>query len=228
MARPTDRMRVGVLASGTGSNFAAILAAVACGDLDIEPVLLVCNRPSAGCLRIAEGHDVPTKVVDHRLFDSRGSFEAEVVEALRRAGVELVVMAGFDRLVTSVLLDAFAGRVVNIHPALLPSFKGTHGQKQAAEYGVRITGATVHFVDQEVDHGPIIAQAAVAIDPSDDADAVAAKILQQEHRLYPMALQLIAEGRVRIQGRKVLIAEALTPTEPLFSPAAPPAQRTSR
>jgi phosphoribosylglycinamide formyltransferase-1 len=144
-------------------------------------------------------------VIDHRDFARREDFDRTVVEALRAAGVELVVLAGFDRLVTPVLLEAFPHRVINIHPALLPAFKGLHAQADAVEYGVRIAGATVHFVDEQTDHGPILLQGAVVVDPDDDAETLAARILEVEHQLYPEAIRLIADNRVEIDGRRVRI-----------------------
>jgi len=154
------------------------------------------------------------RVLDHRGFASREDYDAGLVDALHAAGVELVVLAGFDRLVTRVLLDAFPQRVINIHPGLLPAFKGLHAQRQAIEYGVQIAGATVHFVDESVDHGPIILQGAVAVDPHDDVDAVTARILEVEHQLYPAAIRLLAEDRLRVVGRRVTIAGPSSPLPP--------------
>jgi phosphoribosylglycinamide formyltransferase-1 len=150
-------------------------------------------------------------VIDHRSFARREDFDAAVVAALRDAGVELVVLAGFDRLVTPVLLNAFPGRIVNIHPALLPAFKGLHAQRQALEYGARVTGATVHFVDEHLDHGPIILQGAVAVAPDDTEDSLTRRVLEVEHIIYPDAIQLIAEGRVHLDGRRVRISGEGTP-----------------
>ena len=144
-------------------------------------------------------------MIDHRAFADREAFDAAVVEALRAAGVELVVLAGFDRLVTRVLLTAFPGRVINIHPALLPAFPGLHAQRQALEHGVRITGATVHFVDEQTDHGAIILQGAVVVRPDDSEESLTRRILDVEHAIYPAAIQLIAEGRLVVEGRHVRI-----------------------
>jgi len=199
-------LRLGVLLSGRGSNFRAIAAAIADGRLDASITRVVSNRPDASGLAWAAEHGMPTATIDHRRFETRTTFDAAVVTELQDAGVDLVVLAGFDRLVTGVVLDAFPNGVVNIHPALLPAFKGLHAQRQALDYGARITGATVHFVDADVDHGPIILQGAVAILPDDTEATLAARILDVEHRLYPAAIQLIAERRVSIDGRFVRIA----------------------
>lgn len=213
---------IGVLASGAGTNFAAITAAIADGRLAAEARLLVCNRPGARVLQLAAERSVPTVVVDHRAFGGRDEFDRAVADALTNAGAELVVMAGFDRLVTPALLGRFPGRILNIHPALLPAFKGVDAQRQAAEYGVRIAGATVHVVDEHVDHGPIVVQAAVAVAPGESAEAVRDRILAQEHRIYPYAIQLFAERRVRLAGRKVLIDGcAPAASAPLVSPEPP-------
>lgn len=196
-------LAIGILASGSGSNFDSIAAAIDAGRIRARIALLLCNRPRAAVLSKAAARGVPSAVVDHRSYPSREAFDAAVASSLQEAGVELVVMAGFDRLVTGSLLEAFPDRVVNIHPALLPSFRGTDAQAQAAEYGVTMAGATVHFVDEHVDHGPIIVQGAVPVAPGEDAQTVRARILRVEHRIYPQALAWIAEGRVEIDGRHV-------------------------
>lgn len=198
-------LAIGILASGSGTNFDSIAAAVADGRLSARIVQLVCNRTGAAVLAKAEARGIPTCLLDHRSFPSRPEFDSAVADRLQAAGAELVVLAGFDRIVTSTLLSRFPQRVVNIHPALLPSFRGTNGQAQAAEYGVTIAGATVHFVDEHVDHGPILVQAAVPVDPGEDAEAIRRRILAVEHRIYPHALQLIAEGRVEVHGRIVRV-----------------------
>jgi phosphoribosylglycinamide formyltransferase-1 len=204
----------GALISGTGTNLQAILGRIAAGSLDCVMRLVVSNRPGAPGLGHAERAGVSTRVIDHRGFATREAFDAAVVEVLRAAGVELVVLAGFDRLVTRVLLDAFPLRVMNIHPALLPAFKGLHAQRQAAEYGVKIAGATVHFVDQHTDHGPIIVQGAVAVGPEDDEAAVRERILAVEHEIYPTAIQLFAEGRLSVEGRRVVVRGSRPPLPP--------------
>lgn len=198
-------LRVGVLLSGSGTNFGAILERVQDGTLPVELALVVSNRPAARGLERARAAGIPTAVLPHGDFPQRAAFDAAVVAALRDARVELVVLAGFDRLVTAVLLDAFPQRVINIHPALLPAFPGMHAQRQAADYGVKVAGATVHFVDEHVDHGPIIVQGVVPVAPDDDADTLAHRILAVEHQIYPLAVQLFAEGRLEIVGRRVVV-----------------------
>ena len=198
-------MTAGVLISGSGTNLQAILDRVAAGTLDCRVGLVVSNRPDAAGLARARAAGVPTRVIPHRDFASREAFDAALVAALTEAGVELVVLAGFDRLITRTLLAAFPQRIMNIHPALLPSFKGLHAQRQALEYGVRIAGATVHFVDEATDHGPIILQAAVPVAPDDTAETLGARILSVEHVIYPQAIQLFAEGRLVVEGRHVHI-----------------------
>ncbi|MGH7295496.1 MAG: phosphoribosylglycinamide formyltransferase, partial [Polyangiaceae bacterium] len=185
---------LGVLVSGSGSNLQAILDAVAAGKLDARVAVVVSNVASAGALERARKAGVEAVVVDHTAFPDRKAFDAAVVEVLRARGVEVVVLAGFMRLVTAVLLDAYPARVVNVHPALLPSFPGVHAQKQALDYGVRVTGCTVHFVDAGTDTGPIIAQEAVPILEGDDEQALARRVLAREHELLPRVLQLMAEG----------------------------------
>jgi phosphoribosylglycinamide formyltransferase-1 len=207
-------MRLGVLVSGRGSNLEAILRAVAAGRLACEPALVLSNRPEAGALAIARAHGVETIVLDHRAHAGREAFDAAVVGALRERDVELVALAGFDRLVTGVLLAAFPERVYNVHPALLPAFKGLHAQRQALDYGARVTGATVHLVDEHMDHGPIVLQGAVPIAPDDSEATLAARVLAVEHVIFPAALQLCVEGRVRVVGRRVVIDGPQPPLPP--------------
>jgi len=192
-------MRLGVLVSGTGSNLQAIFDAIAQKRLDAHVAVVVSNVPGAGALERARAAGAETLVVDHKAYASREAFDAAVVEALRARGVEMVVLAGFMRLVTDVLLEAFPMRVVNVHPALLPAFPGIHAQKKAFEYGVRITGCTVHFVDTGTDTGPILAQAAVAVHADDDEESLRLRILAREHELLPRVLQWLAEGRVTVE-----------------------------
>jgi len=167
----------------------------------------------------AKNHGIPTAVLDHKKFTSREGFDAEVVQILGSCGVELVVLAGFMRLLSPVFVKAFSNRIMNIHPALLPSFPGLHVQKKAVEYGVRFSGCTVHFVNEECDEGPIIIQAVVPVFPDDTEEILAGRILRQEHRIYPRAIQLYSEGRLRVEGRKVYV-EGLSKegTQALFQP----------
>ena len=195
----------GALISGAGTNLQAIIDRIAAGRLDCTLHLVISNRPGAPGLARAEAARVPTRVIDHRGFAAREDFDRAVVQALRDAGVELVVLAGFDRLITPVFIEAFPNRIMNVHPALLPAFKGLHAQRQALEYGVRIAGASVHFVDQHTDHGPIIVQGAVAVSPDDTEETLRDRILAVEHEIYPTAIQLFAEGRLSVSGRRVVV-----------------------
>jgi len=195
-------MDIGVLASGSGTNLRAILDAVAAGTLSARVAVVVSNVPEAGAIERARAAGVEAVVVDHTTFGDRRAFDAAVVKVLRVHGVRLVVLAGFMRLLTEVLLDEFPMQIVNVHPALLPSFPGVHAQKHALEFGVRITGCTVHFVDKGIDTGPIIAQAAVAVLDDDDEESLRLRILAREHELLPRALQWIVEGRVSVEPPK--------------------------
>lgn len=199
------KLRIGVLASGGGTNLQAIIDRCREGSIQAEIALVLTNKPGAGAIERAQKAGIPTACIDHREFAQRQDFDEAMVGALREAGVELVVLAGFMRIITQVFLDAFPERIINIHPALLPAFPGLHVQQQALDYGARFSGCTVHFVDSGVDTGPIIIQAIVPVLPDDTADTLAARILEQEHQIYPRAIQLIAEGRVHVDGRKVTI-----------------------
>jgi len=189
---------LGVLVSGSGTNLQAILDAVADGRLDASVRLVVSNKADARALERAAKAGVPTRVLGHRDYPSREAFDAELVRVLKDTGVGLVVLAGFMRLLTPTFLRAFPGRIVNIHPALLPAFPGVHAQEQALRYGVKVTGCTVHFVDEGVDTGPIIAQRSVPVDDDDDVATLTARILEQEHQLLVEVLQAIAAGRVEL------------------------------
>ncbi len=207
-------VRIGVLASGSGTNFQALL------DADLGPgtiAVLVVNKPGAGAIERAEAAGVPYVVVPHRAFADRAAFDARLVEVLREHDVEWVVLAGFMRVLTPVFLDAFAPRVVNVHPALLPSFPGVDGQRQALEAGVAIAGCTVHLVDRGVDTGPILAQAAVGVHPTDDLDALRRRILREEHRLLPGVVRAICEGRLAMSPRPHLTGFD-APAPPLVNP----------
>jgi phosphoribosylglycinamide formyltransferase-1 len=189
---------IGILISGRGSNLGAVLAAIDAGALKARVKLVISNKRQAKGLARAEAAGVPTLVVPHTAYADRAAFDAALVAALQEADVDLVVLTGFMRLLTPVLLNAFPDRVVNIHPALLPSFPGVDAQAQALAYGARVTGCTVHFVDAGTDTGPIIAQAAVPILEGDDPDTLAARILPREHELLVRALGWIAAGKVEV------------------------------
>jgi phosphoribosylglycinamide formyltransferase-1 len=198
------RLELGVLVSGRGTNLQAILDAIAAGRLDARVRVVVSNRPDAAALARAEAASVPTRVIPHGAFPDRAAFDAALVEALREAGAEWVVLAGFMRLLTPVLLDAFPHRVVNVHPSLLPAFPGVDAQAQALAYGVRVTGCTVHLVDAGTDTGPILAQAAVPVLDGDTRDTLADRILVHEHELLVGTLASIAAGGL-------VVEPALTP-----------------
>lgn len=212
-------MRLGVLASGSGSNLQSILDACAAGRLSAEVAVVVSNVPGAKALDRAKAAGVPAILLPHGGFPSRDAYDAAVIEALRGHGVEVVCLAGFMRLITPTLLGEFQNKILNIHPALLPSFPGLHAVRQALDAGVRVSGCTVHLVDQGTDTGPILVQAAVPVLDGDTEETLAARILEQEHRCYPRAIQLLAEGRVSVEGRKVRIrASAPDATRTLASP----------
>jgi phosphoribosylglycinamide formyltransferase-1 len=200
-------MRVGVLASGSGTNLQSLIDSAARAALGPATLTVVgVNVPDCGALARAQAAGVPTFVVDHREFEQRALFDQALLGALRLHDVELVVLAGFMRLLGADLLAAFPGRVINVHPALLPAFPGVHSQAQAFAYGVKIAGCTVHFVDTGVDSGPVIAQAAVPVLDDDDAETLRLRILAEEHKLLPAVVRAIAEGRVAVQGRRVRVA----------------------
>jgi phosphoribosylglycinamide formyltransferase-1 len=196
-------VNVGVLVSGSGTNLQALIDRGNRGELGPAKLTAVgCNVPDCPALSRARAAGLPTVVIDHRDFPTRIAFDRALAAALRAHQVDLVVLAGFMRVLSGEFLDAFPGRVINIHPALLPAFAGVHAQRQAHEVGVKIAGCTVHFVDGGVDTGPIIAQAAVPVLEDDDEATLTARILTKEHELLPQALQWIADGRVTIEAAK--------------------------
>lgn len=199
-------MKIGMLASGRGSNFQSIAEAIQRGDVDAEIVVLVCNVPGAGALQRAKDLHVPSVVVDHTTFGKdREAFEQELVKALRERGAELVVLAGFMRLLTPYFLRQFPNRILNIHPSLLPAFPGAHGARDAVAHGAKVSGLTIHLVDESLDGGPIVLQKAVAVRDGDSEETLAARILEWEHVMYPLAVKLFVEGRLTVKGRHVSI-----------------------
>ncbi len=198
---------VGILISGRGSNMVSILEAKARGELDANIRVVVSNKKKAGGLSHAASHGVPTAVVPHRGYPDRESFEDALIEVLRAHEVEVVVLAGFMRLLTGRFLGAFPNRVLNIHPSLLPAFPGIDGQRQALDYGVRVTGCTVHLVNEGTDSGPVVDQAVVPVLPGDDRDTLADRILVQEHRILPRALGWLLAGKLHVTGRKVEVRD---------------------
>ncbi len=199
------RLRLAILASGRGSNFDALGRAIKRGDLDADITVLISDLESAPVLEKAKAQGIDAVFIDPRAFGSRDEYETELVRVLKAHQVTVVVLAGYMRLVGRILLDAYKNRIVNIHPALLPSFPGLHAQQQAVDYGVKFSGCTVHIVDKGMDTGPIIIQAVVPVLPEDSGDTLADRILGEEHKIYWRSLQLLAQGRVYIDGRKVLI-----------------------
>jgi phosphoribosylglycinamide formyltransferase-1 len=206
------KVRVGVLASGRGSNLQAIIDAIEAGRLDAEIVLVLSNKKDAVALERARKHGLADIFLDPKPFagqpDSREAYDRAVLDVLRQHDVELVLLAGYMKIVTPVLVKAYENRMMNIHPSLLPSFPGLDAQKQALEHGVKISGCTVHFVTEGVDEGPIVIQAAVPVQEGDTPETLAARILIEEHNIYPKAVQLYAEGRLKVEGRIVRVSGA--------------------
>jgi phosphoribosylglycinamide formyltransferase-1 len=196
---------LGVLISGRGSNLQAILDAIRDGRLDARVGIVISNVAGAQGLERARNAGAPTAVIPHRDSSSREEFDAKVVACLREHAVNLVCLAGFMRIVSPVLVRAYPGRILNVHPSLLPAFTGLHAQRQALEHGVKVTGATVHLVDEELDHGPIVLQRAVPVLEGDDEETLSARILKEEHELYPEAIALVLDGRLRVSGRRAVI-----------------------
>jgi phosphoribosylglycinamide formyltransferase 1 len=199
------RVSIGVLISGNGSNLQSIIDAIEAGALDAKIEVVLSNRSEAYGLARARKHNLRSETLDHKAFASREAYDQAVVDILQQSGVELVVLAGFMRLLSPVFVKAYSNRIMNIHPALLPAFPGLRVQKKALEHGVRFSGCTVHFVNEECDEGPIIIQAVVPVFPDDTETSLTARILEQEHRIYPRAIQLYAEGRIKVVGRRVLL-----------------------
>ena len=201
------KTRVAILISGRGSNMVSLIEAAKAPDYPAEIVLVLSNRPDAAGLAHARSVGIPACAIDHTAFPDRATFDAALGAELRAAGVELVCLAGFMRIFSAGFVEAWAGRMINIHPSLLPLFKGTHTHAQALAAGVRLHGCTVHYVVPELDAGPIVAQAAVPVRAGDDPDSLAARVIVQEHRLYPAALALVAGGHARLQGDRVVIED---------------------
>ncbi len=215
-----DNLNIGVLASGRGSNFQSILDAVEAGYIRKAKVrVLITDQPGAFAIERAKKHQIECIVMSPKQFASKDVFFEKIADELKRRSIGLVVLAGFMRIAGKPLIDAFRNRIMNIHPALLPSFPGLHGQQQAHEYAVKISGCTVHFVDEGMDTGPIIIQAAVQVRDDDTEESLSARILKFEHRIYPEAIRLFSEGRIRVEGRKVEIEGAVVSDEGLISPS---------
>ena len=215
------RLRLGVLISGSGTNLQALIDDCDRADAESEIVLVLSNRADAFGLTRAERAGLSHCVIDHREYDSREAFEQALTEALEASGVELVCLAGFMRVLTADFVERWRDRLINIHPSLLPAFKGLDTHARAIEAGVRIAGCTVHFVRPEVDSGPIIVQAAVPVLPDDTAETLAARVLREEHRCLPLAVRLIAQGRVSVVGERCVI-DAEAPGVALINPTSGP------
>lgn len=219
----TTPLRVAVLASGRGSNLQAIIDGIEVGQVQGQIVAVISNKKDAVALERARKHGIKDLFVDPKPFagrpDSREAYDRALLDILQQHEVELVLLAGYMKIVTAVLVNAYANRMMNIHPSLLPSFPGLDVQKKAIDWGCKLAGCTVHFVTEGVDEGPIIIQAAVPILDDDTPETLAARILVQEHKIYPCAVQLFAEGRLRVDGRRVLIDAAKPDGEAIISPA---------
>jgi len=198
-------LKIGVLASGRGSNFQSIIDEIESKRLHAEIALLITDNPSAFAIERAKKHGIDYLVMKPKEFSTKDEFFIKIAEELKKRHVELVVLAGFMRIVRKPLIDAFPNRIMNIHPALLPAFPGLHGQKQALEYGAKISGCTVHFVDEGMDTGPIIIQAAVPVHQDDSEESLSERILTFEHKIYPEAIRLFSEGKIEVKGRLVSI-----------------------
>jgi phosphoribosylglycinamide formyltransferase-1 len=197
--------RIAVLASGRGSNFQAVIDRVQDGSIPADIVRLITDNPFAYAIQRARDADIPVEIVDYSTFSDKGEYEKALLRVMKKCDPDLIILAGYMRILGTSIVESFSGKMINIHPALLPSFPGLHAQKQAVEYGVKVSGCTVHFVDELMDHGPIILQACVPVHEHDDEDALAGRILQEEHHILPEAVRLFCEGRLLVHDRKVCI-----------------------
>lgn len=198
---------LGVLCSGRGTNLQSIMAAVKSGQIPAPVGVVLTDVPDAKALERAEKARIPNSCVNRKTYADKRAFEEALVEKLRAHGVTLVILAGFMRILSPYFVHAFPGRILNIHPSLLPSFGGAHAHRDVLAYGVKVSGCTIHFVDEGMDSGPIILQTAVPVLDGDDEDTLAARVLEQEHKLYPRAIELFLKGKLKIEGRKVRILE---------------------
>ena len=216
-------LRIAVLASGRGSNLQAIIDGIEAGQVPAQLVAVISNKQDAVALERARKHAVQDIFIDPKPFagrpDSREAYDRALLDVLGKLDVELVLLAGYMKIVTAVLVNAFTNRMMNIHPSLLPSFPGLDVQRKAIEWGCKLAGCTVHFVTEGVDEGPIIVQAAVPVFDRDTPEILAARILEQEHKIYSRAVQLFAEGRLKVEGRRVLIEDGKPVSESLISPS---------
>lgn len=220
MNRSGPRLRAAILISGRGSNMQALIEDCARADSPAEIALVISNKADAGGLAWARAAGIATDVVSHRAFADRAAFDGEIDAKLRAAGIQLVCLAGFMRILSDEFVAAWRDRMINIHPSLLPSFRGLDTHARALAAGVRLHGCTVHFVRPEMDTGPIILQAAVPVETTDTPDSLAARVLSAEHRIYPLALRWIAEGRVRVENERAIVDGAAAATDLLINPRA--------
>ena len=212
------RLKLGILISGRGSNLRALIESCSTPGYPAEIVTVVANRPDAAGLQYAAAAGIETQIIDHTAFADRSAFDAALDQALRQAGVDLVCLAGFMRLLTPAFVESWRDALINIHPSLLPSFRGLHTHRQTLEAGVRITGCTVHYVRSQTDTGPILVQAAVPVLPGDDEDTLAARVLTAEHQCYPLAVRMIADGQIRVENERAIIAAATPTGDSLINP----------
>lgn len=197
-----------ILISGRGTNLKAIIEAIEAGKIKANVSLVLSNKKDAQGLKIAQSYGIKTKFVDPSFFETRRGYDIYISELIKRENPDLIVLAGYMRILSDEFIDSFEGKIVNIHPSLLPAFQGKNAQRQAFEFGSLITGCSVHFVDKELDNGPVIIQAAVATFPSDTEQTIKERILTYEHKIYPQAIKWIVEGRVKLDGRKVIVQGA--------------------
>ena len=208
-------MNIVVLISGRGSNLEAIIKAIEKGKINAKISLVLSNKKEAKGLEIAKKHGIKAKFIDPNFFSSREGYDIYITEFIKQHNPDLVVLAGYMRILSDKFIESFEGKLINIHPSLIPAFQGLKAQKQALEYGAKFTGCTVHFVTKELDNGPIIIQAVVPIEPDDDEESLSNKILKYEHRIYPQAIKWIVDNRVEINGRNVLVKNAKYGTIPV-------------
>ena len=200
-------INIGVLASGRGTNLQAIIEAIEEGKIEGEIKVVISDNPDAYALKRAQQYNIDTRYINFKEFKKREDYDKEIIKTLEEKKVDLVVLAGYMRILTPYFIKTYKNRIMNIHPALLPSFPGLHAQRQAVQYGVKVSGCTVHFVDEGVDSGPIILQKAVEVKDDDSEESLAERILREEHQIFPQAIQLFSQGRLIIKGRKVFIKE---------------------
>jgi phosphoribosylglycinamide formyltransferase-1 len=213
-----EKLKIAVLISGRGTNLQALIDACASADFPAEILLVISNVAEAPGLARTRAAGIPAAVIPHGDYETRDAFDAAINTRLREAGAELICLAGFMRILSDTFVRKWDGRLINIHPSLLPAFKGRHVHEAAIASGVRISGCTVHYVTPELDSGPAIAQAAVAVHPHDTADTLSARVLEAEHRLYPLALRLIAEGRVQLHAGRAIFSDVSAPDGALINP----------